>query len=137
MFGGYQISDPIGLPVCKGGHEAAMQPFANLLCTLILYFIDVCSCRVRGVEGGCAKHLTMQFYTVVMLLTFILITISILSPLTFQALNIPFSAVPSHHSLPFLLFRTDSGLFTDTSEHIHFLLFSFSVFPFLVVDSVR
>jgi len=108
-----------------------MQPFANLLCTLILYFIDACSCRVRGVEGGCAKHLTMEFYTVVMLLTFILITISILSPLTlsFQALNIPFSAVPSHHSLPFLLFRTDSGLFTDTSEHIHFF-FSFSVFPF-------
>jgi len=29
------------------------------------------------------------------------------------------------------------GLFTDTSEHIRFLLFSFSLFHFLVVGSVR
>jgi len=28
-------------------------------------------------------------------------------------------------------------LFTDTPEHIRFLLFSFSVFHFLVVGSVR
>jgi len=52
-----------------------------------------------------------------------------------------FSANPSHRILPFLL--QDSlhgfpGLFTDTSEHIRFfLLFSFSVFHFLVVGSVR
>jgi len=27
-----------------------------------------CSYRVRGVEGSCANHLTIEFYTVVMLL---------------------------------------------------------------------
>jgi len=31
--------------------------------------------NVKGVDGGCAKHLTIVFYTVVMLLTFILIII--------------------------------------------------------------
>jgi len=38
-------------------------------------------------QGSCAKHLTIEFYTVVMLLTFILNIISIPSPLTlsFQA----------------------------------------------------
>jgi len=38
---------------------------------------------VRGVEGSCSKHLTVEFYKIVMLLTFILIP----SPLTlsFQA----------------------------------------------------
>jgi len=47
---------------------------------------------LRGVEGSCAKHLTIEFCTVVMLLTFILIIISIPSPLTlsFQAWNLPF-----------------------------------------------
>ena len=39
-----------------------------------------CSYCVRGTEGSCAKHLTIGFYTVVMLLTFILIIISIPSP---------------------------------------------------------
>jgi len=42
----------------------------------------VCSYRVRGVDGSCAKHLTIEFYTVVMLVIFILIIISIPSPLT-------------------------------------------------------
>jgi len=43
--------------------------------------------RVRGVDGSCARHLTVESYTVVMLLTFILIIISISSPLalSFQA----------------------------------------------------
>jgi len=47
----------------------------------------LCSYRVRGVDGSCAEHFTVESYTVVMLLTFILITISIPSPLTrsFQA----------------------------------------------------
>jgi len=41
----------------------------------------LCSYRIRGVDGSCAKHLTIASYTVVMLLTFILIIIiSILSP---------------------------------------------------------
>ena len=48
-------------------------------------------------------------------------------------------ASPSHRSLRFLLqdrLHGFPGLFTDTSEHIRFLLFSFSVSHFLVVGSV-
>jgi len=42
--------------------------------------------RVRGVYGSCAKRLTIESYTVVMLLTFILIIISNrLLTLSFQA----------------------------------------------------
>ena len=43
---------------------------------------------VRGVDGSCAKHLTVESFTVVMPLTVILIIISISSPLTlsFQTL---------------------------------------------------
>jgi len=52
-----------------------------------------------------------------------------------------FSANPSHRSLPFfssgLTPRIPRGQFTDTSEHIRFLLFSFSVFPLSVVGSTR
>jgi len=33
----------------------------------------LCSYRVRGVDGSYAEHLTIEFYTVVMLLTFILL----------------------------------------------------------------
>ena len=46
----------------------------------------LCSYCVRGVDGSCATHLAVESFTVVMLLTFILI-ISIPSPLTpsFQA----------------------------------------------------
>jgi len=40
----------------------------------------LCSYRVRGVDGCCSKHLPVESYTVVMLLTFILIIISIPSP---------------------------------------------------------
>jgi len=62
--------------------------------------------NVRGVDGSCAKHLTVESYTVVMLLTFILIRpiISIPSPLHsfIPGLKRSFSANPSHRSLPFL-----------------------------------
>ena len=59
-----------------------------------------------------------------------------------SGLKSSFSANPSHRSLPFLLRRHFLlhgflGLLTDTSEHIRFLLFSFSVFHFFVVGSVR
>ena len=33
----------------------------------------LCSYRVKGVDGSCAEHLTVESYTVVMLLTCILI----------------------------------------------------------------
>jgi len=73
-----------------------------------------------------------------MLLAFILIIISIPSPphSFIPGLKPSFSVNPSHGSLPFLLqdwLYRFPGLFTDTSEHIRFLLVSFSVFHFLVV----
>jgi len=77
-------------------------------------------------------------YTVVMLLTFILSSSSIpLPPHCFiPGLKTFLFCKSSHRSLPFFS-RTDCtdspGLFTDTSEHIRFLLVSFSVFHFLVV----
>jgi len=50
----------------------------------------LCSYRVRGVDGSCAEHSTVESYTVVMLLTVILIVIiSIPSPLSaFSALTL-------------------------------------------------
>jgi len=38
----------------------------------------LCSCPVTGVDGSCAKHLTVESYTVVLLLTVILIIIIII-----------------------------------------------------------
>ena len=87
-----------------------------------------------------AKHSAVESYTVVMLLTFILIIVSRPSlfhhPLTlsFQTENLPFLQIP-HRSLPFF-FRTD---YTDSPDclllllsiSVFFLLFSFfSVFTF-------
>ena len=68
-------------------------------------FITILHHPYWGVEGNCAKHLTIEFYTVVLLLTFILIISSIpLSPHSFiPGLKPPFSANPSHRSLPFFL----------------------------------
>jgi len=87
----------------------------------------LCSCRVRGVEGSCAKHLTIEFYTVVMLLTFILIIISIPSPphSFISGLKPSFSANPSQCSLPSLL-QDDS---TDSPDCLPILL-SMPVFTF-------
>ena len=63
----------------------------------------------------------------------IVIIISIPSPTHFfiPGLKPSFSANPFHRSLPFLLqdwLHGFPGLFTDTSEHIRFLLFSFFLF---------
>jgi len=57
------------------------------------------------VNGSCAKHSTVESYTVVMLPTVILI--SILSPphSFISGLKPSFSANPSHCSLPFLLLQ--------------------------------
>ena len=63
------------------------------------------SYHVRGVSGSCAGHLTTEFCTVVILLAFILIIISIPSPphSFIPALKPSFSEDSSHRSLPFLL----------------------------------
>jgi len=88
----------------------------------------LCSYRVRGVGGSCAKHLTVESYTVVMPLTFILIIVSIPSP--------SHSFIPFLQNLPtvaFLFFirtdSTDSPDITDTSERVRVLIFSFFCFP--------
>ena len=78
--------------------------------------------RVRSVEGSCAKHFTIEFYMVIMLLTFMLIIVSIPSaPHSFiPGLKPSFPANPSHRSLSFFLHNwlcRFPGLFTDTSEH--------------------
>ena len=59
---------------------------------LMAFPLILCICmgrsyHVRRVDGSCAKQLTVESYTVVMLLTFVVIIISIPSPLTpsFQA----------------------------------------------------
>jgi len=79
-----------------------------------LAFVGTCLCsyRVRGVDGSCAKHLTVESYrpTIVMLLTVIgevvlinIIIISFRSPTHsfIPGLKPSFSANPSHHSLSF------------------------------------
>ena len=67
--------------------------------------LDLCSYRVRGVDGSCAKHLTAESYTVVMLLTFIIIIIIVFHhpSVLHSRLKPYFSANPSHRSLFFLL----------------------------------
>ena len=68
----------------------------------------LCSYRFRGVDGSCAKRLTVESSTVIMLLTLILIIISIPSPphSFIPGLKPSFSANPPHCSLLFF-FRTD------------------------------
>ena len=73
--------------VCvSGAHECYTNPIITRISiqTAGLAFggTGLCSYSVRCVDGSCAKHLTVQSYTVVMLLTFILIIISIPSPVT-------------------------------------------------------
>ena len=103
------------------------------LCAWLLWCsasTGLCSYRVRAVDDSCVKHLTVESYTVVMLLTFILIIISIpSSPLFHSRLKTFLSANPSHRSLPFLLqdwLHRFPGLFSDTSEHACFYYSVFS-----------
>jgi len=94
----------------------------------------------RRVDGSCAKHLTVESYTVVMLLTLLLIII----------ISIP---SPPHSFIPILFLQillTIASLFflrTDYMDSLDclltllhicvFLLFSLSVSHFLLVGSVR
>jgi len=63
----------------------------------------LCSYRVTGVDGSYEKHVTVESYTVVMLLTFILISIPSPTHSFIPGLKPSFSANPSHRSLSFLL----------------------------------
>jgi len=102
--GSVRVSDKVG---AVGSHRARVVKFS-------LY-------RVRGVDGSCAEHLAVESYTIVMLLTFMLIIISIPSPLTLQIL--PTAAFP-------FFFRTDSTDFPAC------LLLSISVFLLFFVFAV-
>ena len=83
-----------------------------------------------------AVDLTVESYTVVMLPTFVLIISSIPSPTHsfIPGLKPSSSGNFFHRSLSFsssgLITWIPGILFTDTSEHIRFLLFSFSVSTF-------
>jgi len=71
----------------------------------------LCSCRVRGVDGSCTKHLTVESYMVIYASkTATLIIISFSSPTLFfiPDLKPSVSANPSHCSLSF----SSSGLTT-------------------------
>ena len=83
---------------------------------------------------NCVEGKALEFYAVVMLLTFILIISSSIPspPHSFiPGLKPSFSANLSHRRFPFLLQDRLSGfpgLFTDTSEHTRFLNFYFFCF---------
>ena len=83
--------------------------------------IGLCSYRIRGVDGSCAKHLTVESYTVVMLLTFILIISS--SPISsphhsfIPSLKRFFSANPS--DFPPLPSFSSSGLTTWIPQTVY------------------
>ena len=107
-------------------------------------FVQSCSYRVRGVDGICAEHLTVESYTVFICQQSYLLFFwySITHSLFLSRLKPSFSANPSHCSPSFLLLkyllRGFPGLFTVISEHICFLLLvSFLFLHFLVVGSVR
>ena len=110
----------------------------------VIFIAKVCGhFQLWQVLSNGFQDFNRQFYTVVMLLTFRLLILSIPSPLHsfIPGLNLPFYANPAHHSLPFLLhdlLHQFPGLFTDTSEHIRFFYFLvFSAFLVLVLGSVQ
>ena len=75
-----------------------------------------CSYRVRGVDGSCAKHSTVESYTVLLAFP---------SPTNFfiPGLKPSFSANPSHRSLSFSSSALATWIlqtFSVTSEQTHF-----------------
>jgi len=96
----------------------------------------LCCYRVRGVDGICAEHLTVESYTVFTLyLPTVILTVIwyfVTHSSFIPGLKPSFSANPSHCSPSFLLLkyllRGFPGLFTVISEHICFLLLVFFCF---------
>ena len=123
-----------GHKACRGTTHFHTTRRPSVQTTVGCRTAGLCSYRVRGDDRSCAKHLTVESYK----LTFIPIIISIPSPphSFIPDLKPSFSANPSHRGLQNWL-HGFPRLSTDTYEHICFLLFSFSVFHFLVVGSVR
>ena len=95
---GLNDKDQLGGP--KGSKVHAFLSFRRFFTAAFVVFF-----HVSGVKGSCAKHLSVEFYTIVMLLAFVLVIVHIPSPphSFIPGLKPSFSAYPSHHSLPFLL----------------------------------
>jgi len=106
-------------------------------------YTGLCTYPVRGADGSCAKHLTVESYTVYICQQSYLLLFGIPSPTHsfIPGLKPSFSANPSHCSPSFLLLKYSlrgfRGLFTVISEHICFLLLVFLFLHFLVAGSVR
>jgi len=92
---------------------------ASANCYTVIVLARERSYRVRGVDGSCAKHLTVQSYSVIMLLTFIFIIIIISMPSPTHSfipgLKPSFTANPSHCSLSF----SSSGLTTWIPQTVY------------------
>jgi len=88
----------------------------------------LCSYRVRGVDGSCAEHLTVESYTVFICQQSYLPIFGIPSPTHSYIPGLKVENLPSY-GFP--------GLFTVISEHSCFLLLVFLFLHFLVVGSVR
>ena len=97
----------------------------------------LCSYRVRGVDGSCAKHLTAESYMVIYAGNSHAHSLLVFHHPLFHSRTF-FSANPFHCSLFFFFFRTDHMIaqtFTVTSEHIRFYFFCFTLFScFRAVD---
>jgi len=98
----------------------------------------LCSCRVRGVDGSCAEHLTIESYTVIYAANSHTYYLSITFSLFHPRLK-TFLFCKSFPPQPFF-FTTDYMIpqtFTVTSEHTRFYFSVFLFLHFLVVVSVR
>ena len=101
---------------------------------------DLCSYRVRGVDGSCTEHLTVESLIQSLSANSHTYWYSTTHSLFHARLKPSFSANPSHRSLSF----SSSGLTTSISQTVYsyfwaypFLLFSFSVLHFLAVGSMQ
>jgi len=96
---GLNDKDQLGGP--KGSKVHAFLSFRRFITAafVVVFF------HVSGVKGSCAKHLSVKFCTIVMLLAFVLVIVHIpsLTHSFIPDLKSSFSASPSHRSLPFLL----------------------------------
>ena len=99
----------------------------------------LCSYRVRGVDGSCAEHLTVESYTVFICQQSYLLLFGISSPTHsfIPGLKPSFSANPSHRSPSFCFFGIhymDSPDYCYFCAYLCFLLLVFLFLYFLVVD---
>jgi len=103
----------------------------------------LCTYRVRGVDGSCAEHFTVESYTVfICQQSYLLLFWYSITHSLFHSRVKTFLFCKSFPLQPFLFLLHDSlhglpRLFTVISEHICFLLLVFLFLHFLVVGSVR